>query len=72
MKPVLLFALFATVAGCQSNAGGLAYRQPGRADDPRYSIEEQERRGRERLAVIEDRDSLAPKVYVDRPGPTGR
>jgi hypothetical protein len=72
MKRVLLFVLFATAAGCQSDRGGLAYRQSDRADDPRYSIEEQQRRGRERLAVVEDADGLAPKVFVDRPGVTGR
>jgi hypothetical protein len=72
MKRLMLFVLIATAAGCQSDRLGLGYRQPGRVDDPMYSIEEQQRRGRERLAVVEDRDALAPKVYVDRPGVTGR
>jgi hypothetical protein len=72
MTRVLLFALFVTTAGCQSERGGLLYRQSDRADDPRYSIEEQQRRGRERLAVVEDADGLAPKTYTDRPGVMGR
>jgi len=71
MKRILLFGLFLTAVGCQSDRGGLLYRQPGRADDPMYSIDEQQRRGRERLAVIED-TNLTPKTYVDRPGVTGR
>ncbi len=72
MKRILLFALFATATGCQSDGGGLTYRNSDRADDPRYSIEEQQRRGRERLAVVEDADGLAPKAFVDRPGVMGR
>ena len=72
MKWVLLFVLFATVTGCQCGCGGLAYSNSDRADDPRYSIEEQQRRGRERLALVEDSDGLTPKTYVDRPGVTGR
>lgn len=72
MKQVLLFVLFVMATGCQSSCGGLAYRSSDRADDPRFSIEEQQRRGRERLALIEDSDGLTPKAYVDRPGVTGR
>jgi hypothetical protein len=71
MKRLMQFVLFATALGCQSEQGSLTYRKPGRADDPCYSIEEQRARGRERLAVIEDVGALAPKVYVDRPSPTG-
>ncbi|MBX7103105.1 MAG: hypothetical protein K1X57_03440 [Gemmataceae bacterium] len=71
MRTTLLVALIFASVGCQSQQGGLLYRQAGRADDPRYSIEEQKRRGRERLAVVED-TGLSPKTYVDRPGVTGR
>lgn len=68
MKGFYFLVLIVMSAGCQSSGGGLTYRQSDRADDPRYSIEEQQRRGRERLALVEDIGSLAPKVYVDRPG----
>lgn len=39
------------LAGCQSVVGPFGYRPPQRADDPNYSIPEQERRGRDRLAL---------------------
>jgi hypothetical protein len=67
----LKIVLILTAGGCQSSQDSLLYRKGGRADDPRYSIAEQERRGRERLAIIED-GQLTPKTYVDRPGVTGR
>jgi hypothetical protein len=44
----------------------------GRADDPRYTIPEQERRGRERLTILEDDIRIGPKTYSDRVSPTGR
>lgn len=71
MRQSLLIALILTAGGCQGQRGNLLYRQTGRADDPMYSISEQERRGRERLAVVED-SGLTPKTFVDRPGTTGR
>ena len=72
MVRILLFVTILTVTGCQSSGGGLGYPPPGRADDPRFSIAEQHSRGRERLAIAEDRTGLAPDVYTNRPGPTGR
>jgi len=74
MVRALLIGALLAAAGCQSGKGSLAYRERGRADDPMYSIEEQERRGRERLSVVEDGSSgaLAPNAYIDRPGVTGR
>ena len=61
-----------TLAGCKSTEGPLAYRKPSRVDDPMLSIEEQKARGRLRYSYIEDRGSLAPPAYVDRPSPVGR
>lgn len=72
MKRPLLIAALLIAVGCQSDKGSLFYRKPGRADDPMLSIEEQERRGRERLSNVEDNGDLTPKVYIDRPGTTGR
>jgi hypothetical protein len=67
MLRILLFGAILTTTGCQSSRGDLLYRQPGRSDDPRFSIAEQERRGRARLGVIEDDSRIGPKVFVDRP-----
>jgi hypothetical protein len=62
LRRVLTAALIAA-AGCQSQGGGLLYRQPDRADDPRFSIAEQQRRTRERYALLEANGNLAPKPY---------
>jgi hypothetical protein len=59
------------MAGCQHVVGPFQSRTQ-RIDDPAISIEEQQRRGRERLALPQDQDSLAPKTYSDFPSPTGR
>jgi hypothetical protein len=69
---VLPALLFAAAVGCTRYAGPLAVRQMGRADAPGYTIPEQERRGRERLAITEDDIRIGPKAYADRPSPTGR
>jgi len=73
MRRLILSAvLIAAAAGCTRFAGPVAVRQMGRADAPGYTIEEQERRGRERYAIPEDDPRIGPKAYADRPSPTGR
>ncbi len=67
----LILILVAT-AGCQNFAGPLEARSKSRADLPGYTIEEQERRGRDRLATFEDDPRIGPSTYISRPGPTGR
>lgn len=59
------------LAGCQNVTGPFQSRTPTRVDDPLLTINEQQRRGRERLAIPEDRGALAPKLYIDRPDPLG-
>jgi len=39
------------LSGCQNVVGPLDYRRPVRVDDPNLTIEEQQRRGRDRLAL---------------------
>jgi hypothetical protein len=60
------------LAGCQNVAGPFAARTPGRVDDPLFSIAEQQRRGRDRLALPEDNVAVAPPTGVQFPGPHGR
>lgn len=77
-----LLLLAATIvlaqAGCGRFSGPLESRQQGRAD-PRdekgrsiYSIDDQQKRGRERLSISEDDYRIGPKGYIDRPSPIGR
>jgi hypothetical protein len=59
------------LAGCQHVAGPFQPKTQ-RVDDPVLTIDEQQRRGRQQLALPEDQGSLLPKTYIDRPGTTGR
>ncbi|MBA4186603.1 MAG: hypothetical protein C0467_01155 [Planctomycetaceae bacterium] len=70
-KLMLAFLLLSSVA-CTRFAGPLAVRQMDRADAPGYTIGEQEKRGRARLAITEDDRAVGPNAYIDRPGPLGR
>jgi hypothetical protein len=74
MRRTVFFLLVAIVGavGCRNVAGPLEARGKSRADLPGYSIEEQERRGRDRLATFEDDPRIGPNTYISRPGPTGR
>ena len=69
---LVLLALTGSLAGCRNIAGPLEARNKSRADLPGYTIEEQERRGRDRLATFEDDPRIGPSTYISRPGPTGR
>ncbi len=65
------------LTGCTGNiVGPFAPRTPQRVDDPCISIEEQATRGRDRLALPDESsrwmDNLAPRLYIDRPGPHDR
>jgi hypothetical protein len=60
------------LAGCQNTVGPFRSRPPQRIDDPVLNIDEQQRRARAQIALPDDSDSLAPKTYIDRPGPVGR
>lgn len=70
---LLLSVAVVSVAGCHSILGP---RSPQHVDDPLVSTAEQERRGRQQLAIPEDAPSdplkLTPRTYTDRPGPHGR
>lgn len=72
MRRSLLVALaLLSCVACTRFAGPLAVREMGRADAPGYTIEEQEKRGRARLAITEDDRAVGPNVYIGT-GPLGR
>jgi hypothetical protein len=73
MRRVLIVGLLLlSCAACTRFAGPLAVRQMDRADAPGYTIEEQQKRGRARLAITEDDWAVGPNAYIDRPSPIGR
>jgi hypothetical protein len=71
MRRLFLLGVLLLV-GCRSTVGPFAHRTPERVDDPRLPIAEQERRGRDRLALPEPSAEVAPRTYAEFPGPHGR
>ena len=78
-RRLLLLAALAVLAqaGCGRFAGPLESRQQGRVDPrdeygrPVFNIEEQQKRGRERLSISEDDYRIGPKGYIDYPALAG-
>lgn len=60
MRRLLLVGLLLT-AGCQNVEGPFRRSQSQRADDPRYSLPEQERRGRAMLALPDESRLSGPR-----------
>jgi len=53
------------LAGCQGVIGPFQSRKPERVDDPQYTISEQQRRGRDRLAI--PAGDVGPQSGVELP-----
>ncbi|MBV9124614.1 MAG: hypothetical protein JO112_14755 [Planctomycetes bacterium] len=60
------------LAGCQGTVGPFQHRQPQRVDDPNIPISEQQRRGRDRLALLVESAGVAPPSGLELPGGNGR
>ena len=61
------------LAGCEHVIGPFQHRKPERVDDPLLTINEQQRRGRDRLALPEESPTVAPRSGVDpTPNPNYR
>ena len=72
MRRLCLAAVLCS-AGCLGNVvGPFEQRTPMRVDDPRLSIQEQERRGRDRLALLGESSDIAPRTCADLYGVHGR
>jgi hypothetical protein len=61
-----------TLVGCRNVAGPLEARSKPKPDAPGYTIEEQERRARDKYAIPEDDWRVSPSGFIDRPSPVGR
>ena len=72
MRRLILMGALLVLAGCQSTVGPFQHRKPERVDDPLLTISEQERRGRDRLALPEDSRAILPRTYSGFLGPNGR
>ncbi len=68
MRRLLCLASLLLLAGCQNLVGprDRSTIPAGRVDDPRLSISQQERNGRERLAIPEGSD-VGPRTYMESP-----
>jgi hypothetical protein len=72
MRQILLAVLLVLV-GCQGVQGPRTHRcNPEVVDDPRVSIAEQQARGRDRLALPEPSNDVAPRTYAEFPEYKGR
>jgi len=73
MRRLLMVALVA-LAGCRGVTGPFQQRTPQRVDDPSVPIAEQERRGRDRLALPNTSPTMLPRLYgeSETPGPNSR
>jgi hypothetical protein len=72
MAKRLSMLLVLAAMGCKNFDGPCAAWQKPRADQPGLSIEEQQRRGRDKYAILEDDRRIGPELQMDRGGPTGR
>ena len=66
----LLCSLF--LAGCSNVVGPFDHRKAERVDDPLLTISEQQRRGRDRLALPEESVTVAPRPGLNQQGSAGR
>jgi|GEM_PF-2456741 len=63
---LLVGALF--LLGCQNIVGPFQQRKPERVDDPLLTINEQQRRARDRLALPDDSPNAVPSTGTLPPG----
>jgi len=56
------------LAGCQNIIGPFQHRKPERVDDPLLTIDDQQRRGRDRLALPDNSPAVGPRSGVESPG----
>ncbi len=73
MQRLIGLGLLLLVVGCQGVDGPFAHKcKPERVDNPCLTIPEQQRLGRDRLAIPEMDSNLVPRTYTEFPGPHGR
>ena len=64
----LVLGILLLVAGCQGLAGPAVHKQnPVQVDDPHLTIPEQQRLGRDRLALPDSSETVVPRISTDPP-----
>jgi hypothetical protein len=71
MRNILVAGILLLLAGCQNLVGPFQAQTPMRVDDPAYTIGEQQRWGRAKLALPDDSPMVLPPVGLPRPGSWG-
>jgi hypothetical protein len=71
MRNILIGGILLLLAGCQNVAGPSRAESAIRVDDRTLTIAEQQRFGRDQLAVPEDSSFILPPTGIPRPGVWG-
>ena len=71
MRYILIAGILLCLAGCQNVVGPFRAQTPMRVDDPGYTIAEQQRWGRDKLALPEESPWVVPPAGRPRPGVWG-
>jgi hypothetical protein len=61
MRCILLLGIMFCLVGCQNVNGPFMPRPPGRVDDPRLSLTEQQSRARDRYAIPDNTPGVGPQ-----------
>jgi hypothetical protein len=70
---IFVIVMATTISGCRNNFDGpRAARDKPRPDQPQYTIDEQQRRARDKYALFDDDHRVGPSVGIGGPSPTGR
>jgi hypothetical protein len=71
MRYILTAGILLLVAGCQNVVGPFRAQTPMRVDDPGLTIAEQQRWGRDRLALPDESPWVLPPTGLPLPGQWG-
>jgi hypothetical protein len=72
MRRIVLAGLLGLAGCCDLVGPRQRLCQPGRVDDPRLPVREQEARGRDRLAIPDPSWDVAPRTFAEQPSFYGR
>jgi hypothetical protein len=71
MRNILIGGILLLLAGCQNVVGPFRAQSAMRVDDPSFTIAEQKRWGRDRLALPEESPLVLPPTGLPQPGVWG-